>query len=118
MRRVTRRQRGTPPRPTDRDLNCWKRLLKRASLASGDPAGDPLSFVKAAEKAGRAVPPVGHQGLDSPFVALVRMGKGWAATPRNERTDLAPELRRLVRACLAILSSGEPQPRLPYADDL
>lgn len=99
-------RRGVAPRPSDKDLRVWHRLLKRAGPIGRDPHSDGLSFVLAAEKAGKAIAPLGHQHVASPFVALVRTGKGWLGLNAAERVTAGEKVRGLVEECRAVLDGS------------
>ena len=111
-------RRGVAPRPSDKDLRLLGRLLKRAEKACRPDGAGVLSFVDAAERAGKAVLPVGHTGPDSVFVQLIRLGKGFGALSAEERAGREAEIGRLVAACRAVLAAGEPQPGLPFRKDI
>lgn len=111
-------RRGVAPRPSDKDLRLWGRLLKRADTASRRDGAGVLPFVIAAEKAAGAILPVGHQGRDSVFVQLVRIGQGFGRMSAEERAGRAAEIGRLVAACRAVLAAGAPQPGLPFRKDV
>lgn len=112
-------KRGVAPRPSERDLRIWRRLLKRAAPIGADPLENALSFVLAAEKANKAIAPVGHQHTGSPFVTLVRVGMGFLRLNATERMAGGERVRGLVAECRAVLDGleGGVQPRLPYRED-
>lgn len=116
------------PRPSDDDLGVWRRFLKHADKIARNPDANLGSFVRAAEKAGKVVLPVGHQRPDSPFVQLVRMGAGFYRLTLAERAEATATMATLVTECLAVLGeasgpevrrpvSTKSTPRLPYRED-
>jgi len=111
-------RRGVAPRPSDKDLRLLGRLLKRAEKACRPDGVGALPFVVAAEKAGKAVLPVGYTGADSVFVRLIRLGKDFGGMSGEERVGLEAEIGRLVGACRVVLAAGEPQPGLPFRKDI
>lgn len=112
-------RRGVTPRPSEKDERLLRRLIVRAKAVAADAARDGKPFVIAAEKAGKAILPVGHQqNPDSPFVALIRLGKRWLLLNVTERLAAAGTVRELAEACgeaLDVEAGG--QRRLPYAED-
>lgn len=115
-------RRGVAPRPSAADIRSWRRLLKRAAPIGADPMQDAhrihdLAFVVAAEKANKAIAPVGQQGWASPFVALVRMGMGFMKLNAVERMAAGERVRSLVEECRAVLDGDGPQLRMPYRED-
>lgn len=117
-------KRGVAPRPSERDLRVWRRLLKRAGPIAANPtehalAVHGLAFVLAAEKANKAIAPVGQQHAASAFVSLVRVGMGFMRLNAVERADGGERVRGLVVECRAVLDALEAgtQPRLPYRED-
>jgi len=98
-------RRGVAPRPSDKDMRIWARLLKRAAPIGRAPHSDGLSFVLAAEKAGKAIMPRGHQHTASPFTALVRTGKGWLTLNAAEREAAGERVRGLIAECEAALEA-------------
>lgn len=105
-----RQRRGATPRPTVQDLRKWERLLTRGARVALNPMGDAQPFVIAAEKAAKAVAPVGHQGAASAFVALVRIGIGFLKLNAVERVEQAERVGGLVGECRAVLDAA-PQGR-------
>lgn len=122
------------PRPSDDDLGVWRRFLKHAGKIARKPDGNVGSFVRAAEKAGKVVLPVGHQRSDSPFVQLVRMGTGFYRLTPAARAEASAPMTALVAECLAVLGdvpaearpAASPAPsappplaagRMPYRED-
>ncbi len=99
-------RRGVAPRPSDKDLRLLGRLLKRAEKACRPDGAGVLPFVVAAEKAGKAVLPVGHTGADSVFVRLILIGKGFGGMSAEARAGREVEIGRLVGACRAVLAQG------------
>lgn len=135
MTHLHRRRRGVAPRPSEKCLRLWDRLLKRAE-ALGD-CGDKraVAFTVAAERAGHdAVAPMGHQNDGSVFFQLVRQGRGFTALSLDRRQSAAPQIAHLAVECRAILSEtprkaprpDKPAPRLrrprqahlPYRKDI
>lgn len=112
-------RRGVAPRPSAADIRVWRRLLKRAAPIGADPIENALSFVVAAEKANKAIAPVGHQGPASAFVTLVRVGMGFLKLNAVERIRDGEKVRGLVIECRTVLDAleGGGQPRLPYRED-
>lgn len=105
-------RRGVTPRPSEKDLRVWGRLLKRASvIREGCSPDQTQAFVTAACKAGGAIMPVGHQGRESAFATLVRLGKGWfkPRSTEDRRRDEA-EISRLTTVCLAVLDAPAAEP--------
>jgi len=107
-------KRGVAPRPSDKDVRVWRRLLKRAAPVGQDPMTDALSFAVAADKAAKAIAPVGYQDRASPFVALVRIGQGFLKLNAVERIEQGERVKGLVEECRTILDrqDGGPQLRL------
>lgn len=103
-------RRHVTPRPSDRDLRVLNRLVVRAEKAGRTPCANPLPFVRAAEKAGKAILPVGHQGEQSVFVRLIRLGKDYLRLDNDARREAAATIADLVERCRAALDA-EPQPR-------
>lgn len=105
---------GQAPRPSPTEMTAWRRLMTRAEAVAKKPLSDPMPFVRAAEKAGKAVAPVGHQGADSAFIQLVRMGKGWLTLSGVERQQKAGDVRGLLDRCRAVLepaaAEGDAEP--------
>lgn len=112
-------RRGVTPRPSEKDERAWRRLIVRARAAAKDATGNGKPFVIAAEKAGKAIAPVGHQqDADSPFIRLVRLGKRWLLLNVTERLAEAATVRELAEACAEVLDlDAGGQRRLPYAED-
>lgn len=112
-------RRGVAPRPSAADIRVWRRLLKRAAPIGADPMDNALSFVMAAEKANKAIAPVGHQDAGSAFVALVRVGMGFMKLNAVERMAGGERVRGLVVECRTVLDAleGGAQARLPYRED-
>ena len=112
-------RRGVAPRPSAADIRVWRRLLKRAGPVAANPMEHALSFVVAAEKANKAIAPVGHQNPGSAFVTLVRVGMGFLKLNAVEREAQGERVRGLVAECAAVLDGleGGAQPRLPYRED-
>ncbi len=117
-------RRGVAPRPSAADLRVWRRLLKRAAPIGADPMENALSFAVAAEKANKAIAPVGHQNPGSAFVALVRVGMGFLTLNAVERMAAGERVRGLVVECRAVLDAlegsardGGARVRLPYLED-
>lgn len=111
-------RRGVAPRPSDKDLRLLGRLLKRADKACRPDGAGVQPFVDAAERAGKAVLPVGHTGPDSVFVQLIRIGKAFGGMSAEDQAGRAAEIGRLVGACRAVLAADAPQPGLPFRKDI
>lgn len=111
-------KRGVAPRPSEADIRAWRRLIKRALAVGVDPGKPGKPFSISADKAAKAILPVGHQGPDGVFTRLVRIGKRWLVITGTERQALGAEVRELARDCAEILDGapGELR-RLPYAED-
>lgn len=110
-------RRHVTPRPSERDLRTWHRLLTRAAKVARTPCADPMPFVRAAERAAKAIMPPGHQGERSVFVALVRLGReAWLKLDAAGRRDQAPEVARLADLCRAALNAYADQPKRARAD--
>lgn len=111
-------RRGVAPRPSAADIRVWNRLLKRAAPVARDPMEHALSFTIAAEKANKAIAPVGHQNAGSAFVTLVRVGMGFVRLNAVERVAAAERVCGLIAECRAVLDGGAgTQLRMPYRED-
>lgn len=117
-------RRRVAPRPSAADIRVWRRLLKRAAPIARGPMENAhvvhgLAFVVAAEKASKAIAPVGHQNAGSAFVTLVRIGMGFLKLDAVARIAAAERVGGLVAECRGALDAldGGPQPRLPYRED-
>jgi hypothetical protein len=112
-------RRGVAPRPSDKDLRLLGRLLKRAERACRPDGAGAVPFVVAAEKAAKAVLPVGHQGRESVFVRLIQLGQGFGRMSAEGRAGQAADVERLVAACRAVLTAGpQGQGCLPFRKDV
>lgn len=96
-------RRGVAPRPSERDERAWRRLIIRARAIARDATGNGKPFVIAAEKAGKAIAPVGHQGAESAFIQLVRLGKRWLVMNVTDRLAQAGRVVELADACAEVL---------------
>jgi hypothetical protein len=100
-------RRGVVPRPSDADIRLWRRLIKRAEVIAADSAKPGEPMVIAAEKAAKAIAPVGHQqDRNSPFIRLVRTGQGWLRLGADERAARAGDLRAMARDCAEVLDQA------------
>lgn len=104
-------RRGVAPRPSSKDLRVWSRLLSRADRVLKRPDDVGLPFVIAAEKACKAIAPVGHQHTGSAFVDLVRLGSGWLTIPADKRAASLDQLKTLTAACREALEASEGRQR-------
>lgn len=103
-----RLRRGVPPRISDRDERLLRRLIVRAQALVPDAIRNGEPFSAAADRAGDAVLPPGHRSNpDSPFVALIRLGKRWLLIPVAERPGQAAMLKDLAEQCAEVLD-GQP----------
>lgn len=110
-------RRHVTPRPSERDLRTWRRLLTRAAKVTRTPCADPMPFVRAAERAAKAIMPPGHQGERSVFVALVRLAReSWLKLDAEGRKTHAEEVGRLAGLCQIALDAYEDQPKRSRAD--
>lgn len=98
-------RRGVAPRPSEKDLRVWSRLLKRADSIGDCSAARAQAFTIASEKAAKAIAPVGHQRVDSAFVQLVRLGQGFLRMPLAARQGEAATVARLSAACREVLAA-------------
>ena len=112
------KRRGVIPRPSDAHMRLLRRLLKRAEGAAKDPVKNAKAFAIAADKAGKAILPVGHQHADSVFTRLIRLGKRFLLLTFVQRGEEAANITAMVAACGAALDEAEApgQRRLPYAE--
>lgn len=104
-------RRHVTPRPSDRDLRVLNRMLARAEKAGRTPCANPLPFVRAAEKAGKAILPVGHQGEQSMFVRLIRLGKEFLRMDGDARREAAATITDLAERCRAALDAAPQRER-------
>lgn len=111
-------RRGVVARPSDKDLRTLRRLVVRAEKAAADPAGKGLPFVVAAEKAWRAVLPIGFRGADQCFIQLIRIGKGegrpdgkstFLTLTGDARSAAVARMPDLANQCRAALDAIETQ---------
>lgn len=101
-------RRGMAPRMSDRDERLLRRLIVRAQALVPDAIRNGEPFSAAADRAGQAVLPLGHRkDPESPFVALIRLGKRWLLIPVAERPGHAATLRDLSERCAEVLD-GQP----------
>ncbi len=113
-------RRGVAPRPSAKDVRLWDRLLKRAEVVGRQGLSGVHPFAVAADKASKAVMPVGHQHDGSAFDRLVKLGRAFDAMVPDERMQRAEEVRALVTECRAALATvvpsspqeGRPAPRM------
>lgn len=104
-------RRGVTPRPSEKDLRLWRRLVTRALLLTDAPGRADPPFLTAARKAAKAILPVGHQRSDSPFVRLVRIAESLAAAKGDARAVMALDARRMATAAGEVLDALEAGPR-------
>lgn len=107
MSHAHRRRRGVAPRPSDKDIRLWDRLLKRAEAVAQHGPAAVGAFAEAADKAGRAVMPIGHQHPGNAFSRLVRLAEAFDRRPPEREADLA-ELRQMIGDCRAALGAMVP----------
>jgi len=86
-------------------------LLSRAERVLKRPDDVGLPFVIAAEKACKAIAPVGHQHTGSAFVDLARLGCGWLKVPGSERAGALDQLKILTATCREALEVSEGRQR-------
>lgn len=112
------KRRGVTPRPSDAHIRTLRRLLKRAEGAAKDPARNAKAFVIAAEKAKKAILPIGHQQAGNIFSQLIRLGLRFLLLTFVQRAQEAAGITDLVARCGAALDEAEApgQRRLPYAE--
>jgi hypothetical protein len=104
--------RNRTPVPTDKDLELWRRLIARANKMARAPLSNALALDGAARRAAKAVMPVGHQTVDSPFHQLVLLAGAWLVMPLDAARELgAARLQRLAAECQAILTAPPPERR-------
>ncbi|MDP3405064.1 MAG: hypothetical protein Q8S03_10270 [Brevundimonas sp.] len=113
------KRRGVTPRPSDAHIRLLRRLLKRAEGAAKDPVKNAKPFAIAADKAAKAILPVGHQHPGNDFSWLIRLGKRFLLLTFVQRMDETTNILARIRACEAVLDEAEApgQRRLPYADN-
>lgn len=104
-------RRRVTPRPSDRDLRLINRMLARAEKAARTPCANALPFVRAAERAGKAILPVGHQGENSVFVRLIRIGKDFLRLDQDARREAANQIVMLAEQCRDALDAAPAQRR-------
>lgn len=104
-------RRRVTPRPSDRDLRLINRMLVRAEKTARTPCANALPFVRAAERAGKAVLPVGHQGEHSVFVRLIRIGKDFLRLDLDARREAASQIAELTDRCREALAATPTQRR-------
>jgi hypothetical protein len=81
-----------PNRMTADDVIIWRRLIQRARAVAAEPMGDAIGFVQTAEKAVKCCPPDGHRHVESPFVALTRLGMRFLLLTLVQRADAVPDI--------------------------
>lgn len=104
-------RRRVTPRPSERDLRLISRLLVRAEKAARTPCANALPFVRAAERAGKAILPVGHQGENSVFVRLIRIGKDFLRLEPEARREASSQIADLTDRCREALDAAPAQRR-------
>ncbi|MNS33784.1 hypothetical protein D3C72_659020 [compost metagenome] len=103
-------RRKVTPRPSDKHLRQLRAFLSKAEKMARTPCANALPFVRSAERAGRVILPVGHQGETSVFVRLIRIGKAFMRLDNDGRRDAAYGIADLAQRCREVLDA-EPQPR-------
>lgn len=103
-------RRHVTPRPSDKHIRQLRAFLNKAEKMARTPCANPLPFVRAAERAGRVILPVGHQGEGSVFVSLIRLGKEFLRLDQDARHRAADQITNLAEQCRAALDA-EPEPR-------
>lgn len=111
-------RRGVAPRPSEKDLRLWGRLLKRAEAIGDCGAARAQAFTVAAEKAAKAIAPVGQQRVDSAFVQLVRVGQGFLRLSVDDRRAALARIVTLTADCRAVLNGGPGRPERPERKDI
>ena len=106
------------PRPEPKDIDRWRRLVKLAGKGAARPMGDMAALGRAADRARKAIMPVGHQHGGSPFVQLLAAARMFGLLDLVARQRAAPDLASLASACVAILDppAAPPPPRRTRAD--
>ncbi len=114
-RRATKK---APAAPSEAHVALWRKLVTKARPLAVDPLSDALGFVQAAEKASKAVAPLGHRDAASPFILLVRLGRRFLQLTGVQRLEEARAIAAWADAITETLDGlGRPSPRAPYAED-
>lgn len=111
-------RRGVAPRPSDKDLRRWRRLLKRIEPIVANPMARALPMVIAAEEANAAIMPVGHQGPGSVFSMLVRRCEPYLKLGPVQRVEAAEAIGLLAEQCREILDDGPDAPGVRRRKDI
>lgn len=104
-------RRHVTPRPSDKHIRQLRAFLVKAEKMARTPCANPLPFVRAAERAGRVILPVGHQGEGSVFVRLIRIGKDFLRLDSEARRDAAESIADLAQRCREALEAAPPPRR-------
>lgn len=87
-------------------MACWRRFLRHAEKAGRDPVAHGQPFSRAAKRAGKLALPSSQNRNGAELIALIRLGKGFAALSDHARREAAPEVARLVDACRSLFGTA------------
>lgn len=95
---------------TPHDARLFRRLIRQARYIARAPTAAADALLKAAEAAGKAVPPPGHARRDSDFLKLIVEGRLWWRYTALQRHAGAGNLALLCDACETALDGGSADP--------